>query len=876
MPVQLKKKLLSKILAMVIPIWFILMLFVVSIFGIFVPSVEKNMMAQQKQTIKQLVETSINIFSEYHRKVQSGEWSLEEAQEKAVHQVRNFRYGPEGKDYYWINDMQPEMVMHPYLPELEGKDLSNFTDPSGKKLFVACVETVRENGAGYVTYRWQWKDDPDQIVEKISYVKGFEPWGWVLGTGVYLEEVNSEIALITKRLTVISGIILLIVMGISFYLTLRTIRLETDREATFTRLAESEAMHRNFIDHAPIGMLTTNLSGEVTYLNKKLAAILKKERERLTGQSIHKVIHPDDPAELENIVFKRIEGESASDSYDIRITDFAGKPMWVKLTPESILEKTETKPDTLTGVQCFVEDITPQKESENLLRYNESRLKAILEANPDPMVVYDLNGYPEYLNPAFTSVFGWTLDELQGQTIPFLPDDQKDATHEKIKEIFEHGQSLCFETRRYTKDKHIIEVLVSAAVNKDENGSPVGMVVNLTDVTQTKALENQYKQAQRMEAMGTLAGGVAHDFNNILSGIFGHAHLAEIEIEDKERARDHIRQVVKSSQRASDLVQQILTFSRKKENAKEYLHLYIVIKEALKLIRSTIPASIEIEESIQSKGTVLADPTQMHQVLMNLCTNAYHAMIDAGGVLTVKLEEKEISGTRNSAGDSLKPGRYVVLEVSDTGQGMDEYTLEKAFEPYFTTKSRGKGTGLGLALVHAIVQEHNGHIEVKSSQGKGTGFTIYLPITEKESHSIKQQKKVNDECRGTEHIMVVDDEESIRLVTGKILEGCGYKVSVFENGQAAYDAFKANAYDYDLVFTDTAMPKMTGDELVKNIRKIRRDIPVILCTGYSEKFTEKQAEKMGINKYALKPFSGEELALTVREVLDSVRTCSKR
>ena len=872
MPTVLKKNLFSKILAMVIPIWFILILFVLSIFGIFVPSVEKNMMAQKKQTIKQLVESSSSILSEYNRKVLTGEWSLEEAQKKAVHQLRNSRYGPEGKDYYWINDMQPLMIMHPYRPDLEGKDLSDFADASGKKLFVACVKTVRETGAGYVTYRWQWKDDPGQIVEKISYVKGFQPWGWILGTGVYLEDVKSEIALITKRLSMISGLILLAVVGISFYLTFRTIRLETDRETTFNRLAESEAMHRNFIDNAPIGMLTINLSGEVTYINKKLAAILKKEKEWLTGQSIHNIIYPDDFPEVEKRLLKRIKGEGTSDSYDIRITDFEGKTRWVKLTPESILEKNGTQPDTLTGVQCFVEDITRRREAENLLRDNESRLKAIFEANPDPMVVYDLSGYPEYLNPAFTAVFGWTLEELKGQRIPFLPDDQKALTHEKIKEIFENGQSLCFETRRYTKDKHTREVLVSAAVNKDENGKPVGMVVNLTDITEKKALEKQYKQAQRMEAMGTLAGGVAHDFNNILSGIFGYSHLAEVEIEHKDRAKEHIRQVVKSAQRASDLVQQILTFSRKNEYAKEHLHLYIVIKEALKLIRSTIPASIEIEEHIQSKGAVLADPTQMHQMIMNLCTNAYHAMIDSGGVLTVKLEEREISQEPGVSGYSLRDRRYCILEVRDTGQGMDEYTLEKAFEPYFTTKSREKGTGLGLALVHAIVQEHNGHIEVSSSQGKGTGFMIYLPVADTEKTSVKPSGNYSCEYTGTEHIMVVDDEENIRSVTGKILEGYGYTVSVFENGQAAYDAFKKNAYAYDLVFTDTAMPKMTGDALVKNIREIRSDIPVILCTGYSEKFTENQAEQMGINKYALKPFSGDELALAVREVLDSVRT----
>ncbi|MCK5098668.1 MAG: response regulator, partial [Desulfobacteraceae bacterium] len=343
-----------------------------------------------------------------------------------------------------------------------------------------------------------------------------------------------------------------------------------------------------------------------------------------------------------------------------------------------------------------------------------------------------------------------------------------------------------------------------------------------------------------------------HDFNNILSGIFGYSELAEINIENPEKAKENISQIVKGAQRATELVHQILAFSRQTEYQKQPLQFNNIVKEVLKLLRPSIPATIDIKENIISRATVLADPSQMHQVIMNLCTNAYHAMGEKGGVLTVKLSEIEILESDSLPDLKLLPGIYLKLEVKDTGCGMDKKTLEKAFDPYFTTKKEGKGTGFGLALVQAIVEEHNGYVNAYSEVDQGSIFNVYFPIVEKTDPPIEKQKK-EILIMGTEKIMVVDDEEDIRMGTQELLESCGYQVSSFCNGLEAFQEFEKTPYEFDLIITDMTMPKMTGLELSTKILNIRKDMPIILSTGYYENLTKDMVHRAGIRKYIQKP-----------------------
>ncbi len=382
-------------------------------------------------------------------------------------------------------------------------------------------------------------------------------------------------------------------------------------------------------------------------------------------------------------------------------------------------------------------------------------------------------------------------------------------------------------------------------------------------------VSKQLRQSQKMEAIGTLAGGIAHDFNNILSGIFGYAHLVSMEIDGSGQAKHYVGQIIKGAQRASALVQQILTFSRQAEHEKLPLGIAVVINEAIDLLRASIPSTIEIRGKIFSQKNILADPTQIHQVIMNLCTNAYHAMSDTNGVLEIRLEDVTITYEESIPELKKLPGEYLKLEVSDTGCGMDKKIIERIFDPYFSTKKQGEGTGLGLALVQAIVDDHNGFLEVDTQLDKGTNFSIYFPVIG--DIDIPLPSLANDPSlfKGNEKIMIVDDEESIRYVLKDILERYGYTVNAFENGFEALKAFKKDPDYFDLIITDMTMPKISGDELAIELLGIRPDLKIILCTGYGEKMIKTKAIEAGVRRYIQKPITNIDLTKLVREVLDT-------
>ncbi len=381
-----------------------------------------------------------------------------------------------------------------------------------------------------------------------------------------------------------------------------------------------------------------------------------------------------------------------------------------------------------------------------------------------------------------------------------------------------------------------------------------------------KQIEILLQQAQKMESIGTLAGGIAHDFNNILQSIILNTELAQFENSDNSLVQHRMEEVLKASKRATDLVKQILTFSRQSEIELRPLKISLVIKEALKMLRSSLPSTIEIITGISTENDLaLADPTQIHQIIMNLCTNASHAMRETGGTLTVNLEPVVIQPGSSGLYPELGPGPYISLSVRDTGYGIDKTIINRIFDPFFTTKERGEGTGLGLAVVYGIVKELKGAIRVESERYKGSKFTILLPIIQRpvkteavETHAIP---------RGTETMLLVDDEEGLLLAQKKIFERLGYSVETRSSGIDALEAFKANPGRYDIVITDQTMPKMTGAQLAKAFIAIRPDIPIILCTGFSDVISEEEAKSIGIKEFIMKPIVISDIASKVREIL---------
>lgn len=388
-------------------------------------------------------------------------------------------------------------------------------------------------------------------------------------------------------------------------------------------------------------------------------------------------------------------------------------------------------------------------------------------------------------------------------------------------------------------------------------------------------LELQLRHSQKMEAIGTLSGGVAHDFNNILGIIAANTELAKSEVPDGSPSLQNMDEVIRAVTRAKDLIMQILTFSHKNKQEQRPIQIAPIVKECLRMMRASLPATIEFRQNIENEpGVIMSDPTQIHQALINLCINAAHAMREKGGILEVTLENVSLDEKGTAQYQGLSPGKYLWLRVRDTGTGIEPKVLERIFEPYFTTKGVGEGSGMGLAVVHGIVKRNGGDIQVESELGKGTCFHILFPVIEAEAKP--EVEPVMKLLRGRERILFVDDEETLLYAARHNLEGFGYSVITEKNPGQALMIFKNRPYQFDLVITDMTMPGMSGDRLAKEIMKFRPDIPVIICTGFSEQMTEEKATEMGIKAFVMKPILTHELTRTIRKVLDVGKKDAKK
>lgn len=560
-----------------------------------------------------------------------------------------------------------------------------------------------------------------------------------------------------------------------------------------------------------------------------------------------------------------------SKGYIVSFTDFSERKRAqdaLKKAHDGLEDRIKERTQELNRINKKLrQELSERKRIEATLRESEEKYRTVLEGTPDPVVVYDIEGKVVYLNPAFTRVFGWTLEECFGKKMDdYVPEASLPKTKKMIDMAISGKSFSGIETIRYNKKRNTIHVSISGAIYRDQKGNPIGSVVNLRDITEQKKLEAQLEQANKMKAIGTLSGGIAHDFNNILSIIIGNTELALDDIPKENPALLNLAEIRRASIRARDVVQQLLSFSRKRELEKKPIKLIPVIKDTIKLLRATIPMSIHIRQNIDDTlDNILGDPTQVHQIMINLCTNADHAMPD-GGVLEVSLKNMELDEITAFQYPDLSPGRYVNLTVSDTGHGIPKEEIGRIFDPYFTTKEFGKGTGMGLSLVHGIVKSHSGAISVDSELGKGTTFSILFPVIEKEIFS---EIETDEELpTGSERILFVDDEESIVLISRSRLKRLGYKAEAQMNPNEALKLFCNNPDQFDLLITDMTMPEMSGEQLAKEVLKIRPDIPIILCTGFSERIDDKRAKEIGIRRYIEKPINGSDLAKLVRQVLD--------
>ena len=671
----------------------------------------------------------------------------------------------------------------------------------------------------------------------------------------------------------------------------------TDQKSAELRLAEISEMNQQIIENSPVGIAIYQADGQCIVANDAIGEIIGGAKEYVLSQNFRRIKSWQD-TEILDMAMKTLN-TGCPTSGSISMVSSFGKTLWLsgsfnrfllrdephlllmfsditglKQTEQKLQELNEKleqsvsdqSGELVTVGQKLVCEVQEHADTSSSLRDSEKSVGVIIESSPIGIFVIQNQEYI-FANQALLKIFGLTeSSEIIGKhpETPYRDDSGKiisDIIRKCVKksELIKENELKVF-TRNH-RERHLNIWLQPT----EFSGSPavIGFII---DVSEELEIRSHLNQAQKMEALGSLAGGIAHDFNNVLFAITGNTELAKIAAPTGSKLNRQLDQVLRAARRAADLVKHILTFSRERELEKKPLLIGPIIQESLNFLRSSITQNIEIRRNISGGlHTVNADPTQIHQVIMNLVTNAYHAMKDTGGTLDVSLEEVELTPDFVKTRPGMLPGTHQRLRVSDTGYGMSQLTLRRIFDPYFTTKELGQGTGLGLSVVDGIVREHGGAISVRSVPDRGTTFEVYFPVIMDDKISSDETEQVAPHGKG--RILFVDDETMLTEMTKSLMEDLGYEVTTENNPVRALARFESEPFSFDLIITDMSMPKMTGLQLSMKISQIRRDIPIILITGFSILLENINLSEYGIREMVQKPIIRAILAQTISRVL---------
>ena len=677
---------------------------------------------------------------------------------------------------------------------------------------------------------------------------GRTPWMMVIVTPA--KKVLGAMAEFRSQWLLVTGVAVLAVGLLSLFVS----RLVTRRREEQQLRAIGEQL-AGLLDLAPMGVLLVQAGGDIVYANQEALAMAgAAHRNLLAGRSFTALFHP----ESRRIVGDMVRQAASGDAVTAGTARGEGREQ-----REYVLTATPYRQGQEGQCIVIVRDVTMERKVEETQR----RLAAAVDQVREAVLIAHRNGVIEYGNAALEEMTGYSREELHGQPVRMLWEKEQDAHFlQHIEEVASLGEVWRGRIVNRRKDGSLFVAAATVSPVRDGDGTVTHLVAVQRDITHEVEMESRMRQTQKMEAIGTLAGGIAHDFNNILGGIIGFTDMALLQCEPGSELHDHLRHIRLGGRRAADLVQQILTFSRQSSEEKAPVLIVPLVTESLKLLRATLPATIEIrQELLAADAMVKAAPVQIQQVVMNLCANAFHSMREQGGQLTVRIEETDAEALGKA--DEGGARRWVSLLVRDTGLGIEDDILHHIFTPFFTTKEPGEGAGLGLSVVHGIVTDLGGEITVQSRRGEGTTFTVLLPVTEAATSGVlKSSEGVLPS--GTEHILVVDDEKEIRDICRMMLGHLGYIVTTTGRPEEVLGLLADGLGRIDLVITDQTMPRLTGVELTRAIRQGFPHIPVILCTGYSDRLNADIAREAGACDLLMKPVDLRGLSAAVRGALD--------
>jgi len=638
----------------------------------------------------------------------------------------------------------------------------------------------------------------------------------------------------------------------------------TERRQAEKALEKSEAKFRLLADYTLDWEYWMDSKGKFIYLSPSCERITGYSPKELISdpQLVFKMVEPDYAEKVHQQYMDEFKDNVSSFSIEFPILSKNGRKVWLEHHCNPIYDDN----GNYVGRRGNNRDITDRKMAQESLIQSEHKFRNFFEFIPQPVSLTQINsGEIKDINKTFCEFTGYAVEELIGRKTTELKFYSQDDRKKILEKLQTSGEVYALEMDFRIKNGSIVNTIVfSRLIEIDQEKLLLSIFVDITEKLQ---LEEQYRQSLKMESIGTMAGGIAHDFNNILGIILGNVELAIEDVPEWSPSHSNLEEIKTASLRATNIVKQLLSFVRITEQKLQPIEIGLTIKDSLMFLRSTIPTTINIEQDIQiTNETILADPDQINQIMMNLCINASHAMEETGGTLNVTVENVILDDNSTSAYPGWSPGEHINIRVSDTGPGITPEIIDRIFDPYFTTKKFGKGSGMGLAVVHGIVKNHNGTITVDSKPEKGTRFSILFPLAEKKQ---KVEAKTSEKLpKGSETILFVDDEISITKMAQKMLQRLGYKVETTITSQDALDRFYLNPDHFNLVITDMTMPQITGARLSEKLKEIRPDIPIIICTGHSDLVDEKKAKKLGIAAYVMKPISMLEIAQTIRKVLD--------